>query len=261
MRTRLVFAFVILASLVCGAQQASLTVVDVDPAEPATLTNQDYVSIHVAYTAPQEVVIWARPYFGGREVTKGISHPSPRYAAGSGEAFGWFQINTPLAVDAIHVKMVEAGGRRVLAEIDHPISVTFSGASGTSRARAAWAVQMSAAQQERFRADAAASRNRPTSAGDAFFGFGFMLVVIGAFVATFAWPAYKAYKWSGLWRWGALLPLIVMGFVVLRIVIDTSRDPTSHNLWPFEIVMFGGGSLIFMALLTAARRFSGQSES
>lgn len=27
--------------------------------------------------------------------------------------------------------------------------------------------------------------------------------------------------------------------VILRVVVDTARDPTSHNLWPFEVVIAG----------------------
>ena len=45
-----------------------------------------------------------------------------------------------------------------------------------------------------------------------------------------------------------------MAFVVLRIFIDTVRDPTSHNLWPFEIVMWGGLSCACMLLLGLAHK-------
>ena len=41
---------------------------------------------------------------------------------------------------------------------------------------------------------------------------------------------------------------------VLRIVVDTARDPTSHNLWPFEILMWGGACVAFMVALKFARR-------
>ena len=47
-----------------------------------------------------------------------------------------------------------------------------------------------------------------------------------------------------------------MSFVVLRIIIDTARDPTSHNLWPFEIIMWGGGIFLFMVALKLVRRVS-----
>jgi hypothetical protein len=50
------------------------------------------------------------------------------------------------------------------------------------------------------------------------------------------------------------VPSVVLGFVILRIVVDTARDPTSHNLWPFEIVMFSGLALVWIGLLKAARK-------
>jgi hypothetical protein len=34
---------------------------------------------------------------------------------------------------------------------------------------------------------------------------------------------------------GAAIPAAVM----VRVVVDTATDPTSHNLWPFEIVLAG----------------------
>jgi hypothetical protein len=38
---------------------------------------------------------------------------------------------------------------------------------------------------------------------------------------------------------------------------DTARDPTSHNLWPFEILMFGLVSLGIIFALGIARRVVG----
>jgi hypothetical protein len=48
----------------------------------------------------------------------------------------------------------------------------------------------------------------------------------------------------------------MVGFVVLRILFDTAGDPTSHNLWPFEILQVGVLSLGVVGVLLAARRFS-----
>lgn len=39
---------------------------------------------------------------------------------------------------------------------------------------------------------------------------------------------------------------VATGFVLAvlgRISVETSRDPTSHNLWPFEVVIVGGFGL------------------
>lgn len=97
-------ALLVVPLLVCGlgwAQQTpSVQVLEVDPPAAATLSAQDFVSVRVAYTSPAECLIWVRPYFVSAEVSKGISHPSPSYSSGSGEAFGWFQIDTANAKEA-----------------------------------------------------------------------------------------------------------------------------------------------------------------
>lgn len=51
--------------------------------------------------------------------------------------------------------------------------------------------------------------------------------------------------------------------VLLRVVVETSRDPTSHNLWPFEVVILGAFGLVAGAagtgLVRAFQRLSGWS--
>ena len=48
----------------------------------------------------------------------------------------------------------------------------------------------------------------------------------------------------------------MMAFVVLRIVVDVARDPTSHNLWPFELLMWGAASVGILGALAVARRLA-----
>jgi hypothetical protein len=48
----------------------------------------------------------------------------------------------------------------------------------------------------------------------------------------------------------------MMAFVIGRFVVDTARDPTSHNLWPFEILMWGGASAVVMGVLALAKWLS-----
>ena len=52
----------------------------------------------------------------------------------------------------------------------------------------------------------------------------------------------------------AAVPAVVMGFVLLRIVFGAMIDATSHNLWPFELLMVGVPSLIWMAVVALVRR-------
>lgn len=39
--------------------------------------------------------------------------------------------------------------------------------------------------------------------------------------------------WKATWVIGASVPLAVMA----RVNVETTRDPTSHNLWPLEIII------------------------
>jgi hypothetical protein len=49
-----------------------------------------------------------------------------------------------------------------------------------------------------------------------------------------------------------------VGLVVLRIVLGTALDPTSHNLWPFELLQASVVSLVAIGALTAGRRLLGR---
>jgi Ni/Fe-hydrogenase subunit HybB-like protein len=84
---------------------------------------------------------------------------------------------------------------------------------------------------------------------------GFTLSLLALIVSSIAAPLYYARRWQGLWRLAALIPAIVILFVILRIVVDTTKDPTSHNLWPFEVVMFSAGAFAVIGVLSVARRF------
>ncbi|MBS1785278.1 MAG: hypothetical protein JST24_07610 [Acidobacteria bacterium] len=42
---------------------------------------------------------------------------------------------------------------------------------------------------------------------------------------------------------GGSVPFVVMA----RVVVDGVKDPTSHNLWPFELVISGGLGLLVAA--------------
>ena len=63
-----------------------------------------------------------------------------------------------------------------------------------------------------------------------------------------------ALRWSGVWRILAVAPAFLLGYVVVRIVVDTSRDPTSHNLWPIEIVLWSAVGVVALVLMVVARR-------
>ncbi len=69
------------------------------------------------------------------------------------------------------------------------------------------------------------------------FTFSTPLAIVG-FLA-FVGIAAAAAGWSRLGLAGATFAAggAVPGAVMARVVVDGLRDPTSHNLWPFEIVL------------------------
>jgi hypothetical protein len=83
------------------------------------------------------------------------------------------------------------------------------------------------------------------------------LLLLVAVLATLAAPFVAVLRWHGLWRGLALLPAAALAFVAFRIVIDTSVDPTSHNLWPLELAFCSVPGLLFLAVLWVVRRVLG----
>jgi len=81
------------------------------------------------------------------------------------------------------------------------------------------------------------------------FTFASPLAIVG-FLA-FVGVAAGAAGWSRLGPVGATFAAggAVPGAVMARVVVDGLRDPTSHNLWPFEIVFAAvfGFAVAFLA--------------
>jgi len=105
--------------------------------------------------------------------------------------------------------------------------------------------------------------NEPVSTGSMVFMSFFMLMVLGLLLVGAGAPLWGLWKWRGGWRIAAAIPALAMAFVILRIVVDTARDPTSHNLWPFEILMWGAASAVAMGALALFKRLArrGQTEA
>lgn len=69
--------------------------------------------------------------------------------------------------------------------------------------------------------------------------WGFPLVLAGG-VAVVA----RAVGGTGFWLTALATGSAVPGAVMARVVYDTAIDPTSHNLWPFEIVLASGPGVV-----------------
>jgi hypothetical protein len=210
------------------------------------------VYLRIGYDTDAPVHIWARPYFQGREVAAGSS-PSLEYS-GKGELLGFFFINPPGGqVDEIRVTAGD-GSRRNTPEIARfPIrAFSYAGAPAPA-SEPGWVVSMRAANNKAMDDALKARMEKPPTATEVAFFNGFMATFAALGLLGLGWPAWALWRWRDAWRWWAAIPLAAMGFVVLRIAFGVARDPTSHNLWPFEILMAGGCSVAAMAVVSVLR--------
>lgn len=210
------------------------------------------VYLRIGYDTDTPVHIWARPYFQGREVAAGSS-PSLEYS-GKGELLGFFFINPPGGqVDEIRVTAGD-GSRRNTPEIARFPIRAFSYAGAPALApEPGWVVSMRAAHNQAMDDALKARMDEPPTAAEVAFFNGFMATFAALGLLGLGWPAWALWRWRDKWRPWAAIPLVVMGFVVLRIVVATAIDPTSHNLWPFEILMAGACSVAAMVVLSVLR--------
>jgi len=224
--------------------------------DPVTLGKSQTFYVHIGYTTDETVMIWARPYFQGREVTAG-SNPS-RSHTGSGETLGWFFFMGPgEQVDEIRITAgdgTDAGTRLITT---YPVRIAGSDRLAASTSEPAWLVALSEQEERLQREEFEKRASTPPSAGETVFFGGFMLAVAALGIGGVAAPLWAIRRWRGGWRVAAAVPAVMTGFVVLRIIVDTAGDPTSHNLWPFEILQVGVLSLVVIGVLLAGRKFSG----
>jgi hypothetical protein len=66
---------------------------------------------------------------------------------------------------------------------------------------------------------------------------GFELLMLASVLIGVLLPAWYAWRWQGLWRWLVILPAVFMVLIVVNLIVAITLDPSSHNMWPFEILM------------------------
>lgn len=244
-----------LAALAARAELQA-RVVAMDPPSPAVLARDEPFHVRIAYSGAQGHALWARPYFHGEPVKRAKTNASFRLE-GDGAALGWFSLDAADAVDEVRVF---AGGGRPYRELEVqrlPVDVRGTGQAGAAAPRADWVESLRREDDARRRAALEEARNRPAPATDWLIGPLFLLAVLAVGGGAVAAPLQAWRRWRGAWRIVAAAPIVAMAFVAGRILLDTARDPTSHNLWPFEILIAGGAGLALLAVAFVVRKASG----
>lgn len=88
---------------------------------------------------------------------------------------------------------------------------------------------------------------------------GFFSLVISSIlfliVTGFVWVEIRVLReWKRWWRGLALLPALALIGVILNILISVAKTRSAHNLWPFEIVLWSGGGLVFLGILSLVKK-------
>jgi hypothetical protein len=250
---------VAMAGLACvpaALADTAARVLETQPGASGSLGRQESFYVRIAYETDEPVSIWARPFLNGVQVMQTYSNASASHL-GSGEALGWFALTGPGEVD--EVRLIAGGGTpyREWELARYPVQLEWTAAPPAASPRAAWVDTLIGADEARRREEAAQRAGEPLSAGDMLLGMGFMFAVLALLIASLVVPIWSVIAWRGGWRLAAAVPAAMVMFVVLRIIADTVRDPTSHNLWPFEILQVGVLALLLIGALKLARRFSG----
>ncbi len=225
-------------------------------ARDAVLGDGQTYYLRLGYTTDEPVRIWARPFFDGREVRAG-SNPSHLYT-GSGEALGFFFLMDPgQQVDEVRIRVGDGSpdGTRVVAT--YPVRISGSDRPAAAGSEPDWLISLRQENERLQREEYEQRMSTPPGEGETLFFGGFMLAVLALGIAGVAAPVWALRRWHGGWRVAAAVPAVMIGFVVLRIVAGVTDDPTSHNLWPFEILQVGALSLVAIGVLVAVRKVSG----
>lgn len=226
--------------------------------EVTVAPNQTFYLL-LAYDSDRPVHLWARPFWHGSPVDAG-SNPSRLYS-GSGEALAWFFLWRPgQQVDEVRITAGDGtrGGSPLVAVWRGQLRAE-AGAREPPDAPE-WLAQLNERERAAQRADDERRMSEPLSASDAALGMGFMWTVLALLLIGLAAPVWALWRWRGGWRLLAALPALWMAFVLLRILIGVWIDPTSHNLWPFEILISGGACALVIGVLGLLRRFMGAEE-
>lgn len=241
------------------AGATTVRVIETWPAgESVTLPRHQSYYLRLAWSSDKPVGIWVEPFHRGEPVKAGTS--TSLLYSGEGEAFVSFFLWKPR--DEVDEVRITAGDGRVnstLVVATHAVHVVQGSAPATAEPEPAWLAHL----QEQKRAAEERARKTYESGADSpgtdMLIVGFVAATIGLGLLGFVAPIWMAWRWEGGWRIAAAVPATMMIFVVLRIVFDVSRDPTSHNLLPFEILMAGATSVAATLLLMIVHWLSGAS--
>jgi hypothetical protein len=243
-----------------GAVEAATTVqvLETYPAgESVSLPSNRNFRMRLAYSTDTPVGIWIQPFFQGKRVAGTGTSPSMQYA-GEGEAMAWFFFMKP-GGEVDEIRITAGDGRTNPVVATYSVHVIGTSPSADAETPPAWVTEASARAAAAQKEAMDASMRAPIGIVTRLLIFAVGLAMLGLGLAGLALPLWLCWRWRGGWRFAAAMPVALMAFAVLRFEIEVTRDPTSHNLWPLELLLFALVSLSASAALLMARKLAGKA--
>ena len=211
--------------------------------------------VHLKYTAAEPVRIYVRPFIHGN-AANAMSHGAYLLPAGSGETLGWFAMREPGVVDEYSVSYTPKDSGQTIPLLSVPVKLEWKNGGAMTDAGPEWIARINKQGEAIWKAEMA---NAPKSSPVIGMLIGPVLFGIPVLAIIFSVMAIK--RWQGNWRYAGGLPLGIFGIWAGILIVSVIIDPTSHNLWPFEMMIWAAGTLVYLAVLFVVRKlFAGPGD-
>ena len=184
-----------------------------------------------------------------------ISGGSVSLPPGSGETLGWFALRVPGVVNEYRISADTQNSGYPTAVLTVPVTLEWkNGGVRTDTGRPEWVTRINQRNEALAKAEQVnAEMESPVL--NLVLGMLIMPLLFGIPVLAIALCVVALLRWTGTWRYAGGLPLVFLAVWIVILVIAVTRDPTSHNLWPFELLTWAGFTLTWLTVLFVAWKF------
>ena len=216
--------------------------------------------VHLRYSSDVPVRIFVRPYTAG-ERSNAISHGAVMLPPGSGETLGWFALRTPGVVDGYRVSVDTTNSGYPEDVLTVPVKLEWKpGGVITHTGQPEWINRITLLHEEMRKAEYANRQMESDSFGMMLLGMVLMPLLFGIPLLALVLCVVAVIRWQGRWRYAGGLPLVLFGIWLVKFLYDVTKDPTSHNLWPFELLYWAGFTLVWLLVWFVVKKGIGKQE-
>lgn len=224
--------------------RTELKVTAMHPAADSPLRLGANFSLRIHYDSPAAFRLRIQGERQGTTIP-GITHASPRYGPGAGEAIAWLAFDHPAQLDRILLVAEDAGTGHVLNSLALPLTLTWSADAPPGAPAPVWVQELNQHAQLAITRE----MHAPADGGDDFWVNLFLqavfLTVPGYIILQIALPWWT----RGRWRKAAWAPLIVTVPMFLFVVFASTAG--GSNLAPIWLLLVCPPAcfyLVFLAL-------------